>query len=109
MTSLPASAQVPLVTDAEGTVRVAGTRVTLDSIIMAFRTGATAEEIAQQLPTLPLPDIYQVIAHCLKHPDEVEAYLARRQSEASAIRRQVESDTAGVRLRLLSRHPAGAG
>jgi hypothetical protein len=30
--------------DADGAIRVRGTRVTLDSIVAAFRAGATAEE-----------------------------------------------------------------
>jgi uncharacterized protein (DUF433 family) len=40
--------RVPIQTDADGVVRVAGTRVTLDTIVGAFDAGATAEEIAQQ-------------------------------------------------------------
>lgn len=42
---------LPLETDADGVVRVGDTRVTLDTIIMAFTDGATAEEIAQQYPS----------------------------------------------------------
>jgi hypothetical protein len=38
--------RVPLHTDADGVVRVAGTRVTLDTVVGAFEAGATAEEIA---------------------------------------------------------------
>lgn len=38
--------------DADGVVRVAGTRVTLDTVVAAFEEGATAEEIAQQYPSL---------------------------------------------------------
>jgi hypothetical protein len=36
-------APVPLEVDADGVVRVGGTRVTLDTIVDAFREGATAE------------------------------------------------------------------
>ena len=50
--------RVPIHTDAHGVVRVAGTRVTLETIVDAFETGATAEEIAQQYPTVPLVDVY---------------------------------------------------
>jgi hypothetical protein len=39
--------RVPIHTDADGVVRVAGTRVTLDTIVVAFEAGATAEEIVQ--------------------------------------------------------------
>jgi uncharacterized protein (DUF433 family) len=35
----------PLVKDADGVLRVAGTRVTLDSIVASFDLGATPEEV----------------------------------------------------------------
>jgi len=35
--------QVPLKTDTNGVVRVGGTRVTLDTVIAAFKEGAAAE------------------------------------------------------------------
>ena len=37
---------------------VAGTRVTLDSIVMAFDLGATPEEIVQRYPSVDLPSAY---------------------------------------------------
>ena len=49
--------QVPIHTGADGVVRVAGTRVTLDTIVAAFDAGATAEEIARQYSSAPLPDV----------------------------------------------------
>jgi len=50
--------RVPIHTDADGVVRVAGTRVTLDTIVAAFDAGATAEEIAQQYSSISLADVY---------------------------------------------------
>lgn len=47
------SQPIPLRSDADGVIRVAGTRVTLDTVAYAFKHGATAEEIVQQYPTLP--------------------------------------------------------
>ena len=52
------SQPVPLVSGADGVIRVAGTRVTLDTVAHAFERGATAEEIVQQYPALPLADVY---------------------------------------------------
>ena len=37
---------IPLVADADGVIRVRGTRVTMETILTAFDEGATAEEIA---------------------------------------------------------------
>ena len=49
-----------------------GTRVTLDTIVTAFRAGATAEEIAQKFSTVPLADIYQIIARYLNHTADID-------------------------------------
>ena len=54
---------LPLTTDDDGVIRVGGTRVTLDTLIAAFTEGATAEEIAQQYPSVRLADIYSVIGY----------------------------------------------
>ena len=43
---------VPLQSSEDGVVRVAGTRVTLDTVVSAFDEGATAEEIVEQYPAL---------------------------------------------------------
>lgn len=105
MSITPATAEVPLATDPHGTIRVGGTRVTLDSVVGSFRSGATAEEIAQQFPTLALADIYQVIAYYLQHTGEVEAYLAAREQDAKKLRHEIETrfDPRGLRSRLLAR------
>lgn len=95
----------PLEVDADGVVRVGGTRITLDTIVAAFSEGATAEEIAHQYPSLHLADVYAVIAHYLRRHEEVEFYLQHRQKQADIIRKQNESrfDPNGVRGRLLAR------
>jgi len=105
MVALSVTAVVPLFTDSSGAIRVRGTRVTLDSIITAFRLGATAEEIAQQFPTIGLADAYIVIAYYLQNAAEVDAYLVQRQAEAALLKEEVESrfDPAGVRARLVAR------
>ena len=78
--------RVPIHTDEHGVVRVARTRVTLETIVDAFETGATAEEIAQQYPTVPLVDVYSVITYYLRHKPEVNAYLKKREALAERVR-----------------------
>lgn len=97
--------RVPLHTDADGVVRVAGTRVTLDTVVGAFEAGATAAEIAQQYPTVPLVDVYSVITYYLRHKPEVDAYLKDREALAERVRGEVERrfPSAGIRERLLAR------
>ena len=100
---------IPLTTDVDGGVRVGNTRVTLDTVIAAFREGATPETIAQQYPSLALADVYAVIGYYLNHRPEIHAYLQRREQAAAQIRKENESrfDPDGVRERLLARRQAG--
>lgn len=97
--------EIPIETDADGVIRVAGTRVTLDTLVAAFNEGATAEEIVQQYPSLQLGDVYTVIGYYLHNRAEVEQYLERRREEASRLRRENEArfDPEGIRDRLLAR------
>jgi uncharacterized protein (DUF433 family) len=105
MSALPITAEVPLFVDPGGTLRVQGTRVTLDTLVIAFKAGATAEEIAQKFPSVSLPDVYQIIAHYLRHTSEIDSYLYRRQAEAAALKQDIEKrfDPVGLRARLLAR------
>jgi len=99
------SPPVPLKTDLDGVVRVGNTRVTLDTVIGAFKDGATAEEIVGQYPGLSLADVYAVIGYYLQRQSEVETYLAQRQQTGDQIRRENEArfDQQGIRERLLAR------
>ena len=105
MSSIAATEEIPISSDADGVFRVGGTRVTLDIVIAAFQDGSTAEEIAQQYPSLQLADVYSVIGYYLHHRDEIEAYLYNRQQQAAQIREQNEArfNPIGIRDRLLAR------
>jgi len=107
MSDLPTTAVVPLFTDTDGTIRLRGTRVTLDGIVTAFRAGATAEEIVQQFPSVALADVYLIIAHYLNFTADIDAYLFKRQTEA-ALKREIETrfDPVGLRVRLVARRNA---
>ena len=95
----------PLTADADGVVRIGGSRVTLDTVVNAFNEGADAEEIMKRYPSLELADIYSVIGYYLRHRGEVDAYLKDRESFASEVRRQNEArfPKTGIRERLLAR------
>lgn len=99
----------PLSVDADGVVRVAGTRVTLDAVVGDFDDGATAEEIVQRYPSLALPDVYAVIAYYLRRRGEVAAYLGERAQQAQDARADYEKvfDQRGIRERLMSRRASG--
>lgn len=81
---------IPLRTDEHGTILVANTRVTLDSIVNFYLQGESPEDLHRGFPTVPLSDVYAVIAYYLAHRAEVDAYLKRRNDEAERIRQEVE-------------------
>jgi uncharacterized protein (DUF433 family) len=97
--------QVPIALDADGVARVGGTRVRLDTVITAYRLGATPEEIALSYDALCLADIYGAIAYYLRHTAEVDEYLRNRQLEAEELRRLNDSriDRRAIRERLVKR------
>jgi uncharacterized protein (DUF433 family) len=98
---------LPLATDPDGVVRVGGTRVTLDTLVAAFREGMTPEGIVEQYPTLGLADVYSVIGYYLSHSDEVDEYLRSRQQVTADVRHENEArfDPKGIRDWLLARRP----
>ncbi len=97
--------------DAHGVARVGGTRVTLDTVIGAYKGGATAETIVDRYPTLSLEDVYFAIGFYLAHTPEVEEYL--RQGEEIAKRVRAKIDASGhqrdLRERLLARRARKQG
>jgi uncharacterized protein (DUF433 family) len=105
MTLLIDAEPIPLKEDADGVIRVAQTRVTLDTVVQTYLDGATAEEIVQQYPSLNLADVYAVISYFLRHSADVESYLQRRQKQADSVQKENENrfPTQGIRLRLATR------
>lgn len=90
MTDMP-TLEVPLRTDESGAMRVAGTRVTLDTLIARYHQGDTPEMIHEGFPTVALSDIYAVVAYYLAHQSDMDTYLQHRNAEAERIRREVEA------------------
>ena len=70
----------------DGTTVIAGTRVSLDSVVYAFLDGQSAEAIAQAFPVLSLEQVYGAITYYLAHRDDVDRYLDGRQQDFEAAR-----------------------
>jgi uncharacterized protein (DUF433 family) len=96
---------LPITLTKSGVARVGGTRVTLDTVVRAFIRGATAEEIAQQYPSLSLSDVYATISYYLQNTAAVDQYLEKRLKQAHSVKRenQKKFDQTGIRERLLAR------
>lgn len=67
---------------------VAGTRVSLDSVVYAFLRGAAPESIAQSYPLLSLEEVYGAIAFYLANQAEIDVMLANNESEFDLLRKQ---------------------
>ncbi|MEK7764218.1 MAG: DUF433 domain-containing protein [Nitrospirota bacterium] len=96
----------------EGSIRIAGTRIAIESIIQSFRDGATPEEICQDFPALSLAQVYDVLAVYLTYQAEVEAYLQKQAQDTAAIRQELQTRHAAflsnLRQRLATRRSAAA-
>ena len=66
---------------------IAGTRISLDSVVIAFLDGLSPETIAAEcFPALTLEQVYGAITHYLSHRDEIDAYLKQAETEFKALR-----------------------
>ena len=105
MTLTIAVEPTPLKLNVDGVVFVANTRVTLDTVVLAYLESTTAEEIVEQYPSLHLADVYSVIAYYLRRKTEVDDYLEIRQERAVQVRQENECrfSPIGIRDRLMAR------
>jgi uncharacterized protein (DUF433 family) len=92
MVVLEETVSIPLVVTEQGTIRIKGSRVSLDSIVHHFKLGATAEQIVQSFPSLSLGDVYSSIAYYLTHRQEIETYLEQQKVAADDLQEQLESN-----------------
>ena len=92
-------------TDERGVMRVADTRVPLDSVIAAFEQGASPETIQQQYPALSLEAVYGAITYYLAHRASVLDYLRRQDENWKQWRTKASAREGAVvqRLRALGR------
>jgi uncharacterized protein (DUF433 family) len=60
---------------------VAGTRISLDSVVYAFNEGQSPEAIQEDFPLLKRSQIYGAIAFYLDHQAEIDKYLEETERE----------------------------
>ena len=70
---------------------ISGTRVSLDSIVYAFRRGASPETIKSSFPALTLEQVYGAITYYLSKQTEIDEYL-RQSEEAYEAARQANHE-----------------
>jgi uncharacterized protein (DUF433 family) len=76
----------------DGGYWIAETRVSLDSVVLAFLQGLSPETIASEcFPALTLKQIYGAVAYYLANRSEIDAYLKRADAEFAALSQAVRS------------------
>jgi uncharacterized protein (DUF433 family) len=85
----------------DGNYYVAGTRVSLDSIVHAFRRGESPEIICQNFELLRLDEVHGAIAYYLANQADIDAYLLRQSEKWAEGKRNAEPLPADLRERLM--------
>jgi len=85
----------------DGNYYVAASRISLDSIVHAFRRGESPETICQNFELLRLEEVYGAIAYYLANQADVDAYLIRQGEKCAEGRRNAEPLPANLRERLM--------
>jgi uncharacterized protein (DUF433 family) len=96
--------RLPLRVDDGGGVRIGNSRVSLDLLVENYESGMTPEDMVRAYDMLLLADVHAAIAYYLRHREEVQTYLKRREAEAQALRTKIETEHPRVaREELLAR------
>jgi uncharacterized protein (DUF433 family) len=71
----------------EGSYWIADSRVSLDSVVYAFKDGLSPETIQQEyFSVLSLEQVYGAVTYYLAHRIEIDAYLEQAKSEYESLR-----------------------
>jgi uncharacterized protein (DUF433 family) len=79
---------------------VAGTRVSLDSIVECFNEGLSPETILGEFETLNLAQVFGAIAYYLENQSAIDAYRVCQKQRFEEVRRDSRPLPKGLRQRL---------
>lgn len=83
-----------------GAYYIAGSRVSLDSVVYAFLRGESPEGIAESFPVLGLEQIFGALAFYMANREAVDRYLSDGAREFEAMRQQARRDHPGLYAKL---------
>jgi len=84
----------------QGAWRVGKLDVSLDSLVIAYRQGYSAETIQQLLPALTLEEVYGAITFYLANQQDVDRYLAAQDARWNELRQKSREAPSPVVARL---------
>ena len=71
----------------DGSYQIAGTRISLDSVVYAFKDGLSPETIQREcFPLLSLEQVYGAVTFYLANRAEIDAYLEKEKLEYESLR-----------------------
>ncbi len=88
------------VEERDGGYYVAGTRISLDSIVQCFNEGLSPEAILGEFETLTLAQIFGAITFYLENQPAIDAYRMRQERRFEAVRRDSTPIPEDLRRRL---------
>lgn len=84
--SVVSTSEIKLTKTKAGVLRIGTTRVSLDSVIIAFQQGSAPEQIVYDYDTLTLSEVYAAISYYLQNRETVDDYLAKRAVQNEKLR-----------------------
>jgi uncharacterized protein (DUF433 family) len=84
----------------DGVYYMTGTRISLDSIVYAFREGCSPETIREDFEGLTLARVYGAIAFYLDHRADIDAYLLQRKEQWAELERRGTPASPDLQARL---------
>jgi uncharacterized protein (DUF433 family) len=76
------------VTQIDGTYRIADSRVSLASVVYAWRDGLSPERIKENFPVLTLEEVYGAITFYLVNQAEIDKHLSLSEAEFETARQK---------------------
>lgn len=82
---------------------VAGSRVSLDSVVAAYWDGKSPEAIVEEFPALTPEQVYGAIAFYLHHKPEIDLHLAQQAARWKELQQSSETEHGPLLNRLRAR------
>jgi uncharacterized protein (DUF433 family) len=95
----------------EDDIRIRGTRVGIETVLLDFLEGSSPEEIAVRYGSLSLEQVYATITYYLRNRGKVDDYLHQCQKDTDDAVQQQEARPSDIvrRLRELKQAPSATG
>jgi uncharacterized protein (DUF433 family) len=85
----------------DGGYFVAGTRVSLDSVVYAFLRGESPEGIVESYPALSMEEVFGALSFYLAERNAIDDYLRKEKQDFEILRQQARKANPALYAKLL--------